>query len=121
MLLSRKDAIRKKYAKFYSDDAGPPGSNPLSSELAELEAIANNAGVKILDMRTQITDEESLNKEFSVDLKLEGPVEGYVKFIYNVENSLLNLKIKTFALTIKSQDRNLEGSFSIAKFAATDR
>src|SRR3989338_2540359 len=102
VLLEQKDAIQNKYSKIFS---------------AELENLAKGANVKIMDIRPKFGAEGS-RKELAVDLRTEGSMEGYLKFIYNLENSLLLLKIKEFQLNSKPNTQVLEGLFSIAQLFA---
>jgi|SRR3989338_7929363 len=119
VLLEQKDAIQNKYSKFFSAAQGISSreQDALISLFAELENLAKGANVKIMDIRPKFGAEGS-RKELAVDLRTEGSMEGYLKFIYNLENSLLLLKIKEFQLNSKPNTQVLEGLFSIAQLFA---
>lgn len=107
-LLTQKDKIRAKYSKFSSDiKLSGSQEDSLVSAFSELENLANASGIKIIDLRPQ--------KKDLIDLRTEGSMEGYLKFIYNLENSLSLLRIKTFRLTAKPNSSILEGSFSVSR------
>ena len=61
-----------------------------------------------------------LYKEILIDLRTEGTQEGYLKFFYNIENSLALLRIKKFRLTAKTNTQTLEGSFSISQLSLSE-
>jgi hypothetical protein len=79
-----------------------------------LEALAKDAGINIVDIAPQpAQDQSGKNNEVGIDLKTEGQVEGYLKFIYSMEKSLSLLRIKRFQLNVKPNSQLLEGNFSI--------
>ncbi|MBM3246455.1 MAG: hypothetical protein FJZ13_03895 [Candidatus Omnitrophica bacterium] len=117
-LLSQKDYIQNKYNKF-SSTLKLPGeqADTLTGALAELENLAKDANVRIIDLRPQPTINPSEYQEIIIDLRAEGTMEGYLKFIYNLENSLSLLKIKRFQLSAKPNNPALEGNFSISRIS----
>ena len=121
-LLSQKDYLQNKYNKFYSvDKPFEQQEDALVSALSILENLARNADVRIIDIRPRGGSRNLRGyKEVLVDLRAEGAMEGYFKFIYNLENSLLLLKIKKFRLTTKANTQFLEGDFSISQLSASD-
>lgn len=119
LLLSQKGNIQKKYNRFASK-ANLAGTNKdaLVNILSELEILAKEANIRIIDIRPQSTSESSsLHKEVSIELRAEGAIDGYLKFIYNIENSLSLLRIKKFQLSAKPNAQTLEGNFSISQFS----
>jgi NhaP-type Na+/H+ or K+/H+ antiporter len=117
-LLSQKDYIQSKYNKFISR-VGVSGrrQDTLVDALSELENLAKEANIRIIDIRPQTPGNINLYKEIIIDLRTEGTMEGYLKFIYNIENSLLLLRIKRFQLNAKPATEALEGSFSISQIS----
>lgn len=111
-LLTQKDNTQNKYSKFSADIAVLGEQKDTSvSALSEIENLAKNADIRIIDIRPQTN---------SIDLKAEGTMEGYLKFIYNIESSLLLLRIKKFQLSTKPNSPTLEGAFSISKLSGID-
>ncbi len=117
-LLSQKDYIQGKYNKLSSTlkvSAEEPDS--LVAVLTELESLARNANIRIIDIRPQAPRGSDLHKELTIDLRAEGAMTGYLNFIYNLENSLSLLRIRKFQLTAKANSAVLEGSFSISRIS----
>jgi len=112
-VLNRKDALENNY----------PGSSPalstleqqdtLVSVLAELEVLSQKANIKILDIRPQGITGQAKTQGASFDLRLEGDIEGYLKFIYEIENSVFLLRIKKILLHAKMNTASIEGAFTI--------
>lgn len=120
-LLKQKEYLQDKYNKLsLGSSVASQQSDALVNLLSELEKIARNAQIKIIDIRPENTSSMAHYKEISVDLKTEGSMEGYSKFIYDIENSLLLLNIKKFQLNTKSNTQILEGFFSILQLSLTE-
>lgn len=115
-LLARKEYIERIYGKF-SRDISTLGQSEgsLVEVLSELEKIAKDSGVRIVDIRPQNPGNEQNQKEVLVDLRTDGIMEQYLKFIYKIENSLSLLRIRRFQLLAKPGDKGLEGTFSISQ------
>lgn len=113
-LLSNKERILKKY--------GGDGALALSSSglevnlLSELESAAKLYGIVIIDIRPQgVFQDPQGPKGASVDLRAEGSIQDFLKFIYAIENSISMFNISRFHLKSKSNSSLLEGSFSISQ------
>ncbi len=112
-LLSNKEAIQKKYAKFFpADNLTGQEQTETTGTLSELENLAKNSGIKIIDIRPQ--------QGGKIDLRAEGSLENYMKFIYNLENSLALLRIKKFQISAKPNSSALDGNFLISQLIASD-
>lgn len=116
-LLNQKENIRKEYNKFFGESGGNPLNPDDSAQgLSNLDGLAKKSNIRIVDMRSQAAPKKSASyKEIIIDLKTEGQMEGYLKFLYEMETSASLLKIKKFQLIAKSRGRLLEGSFSISQ------
>lgn len=120
-LLSQKEYIQNKYSQFISGaNLSEERQNRLVSALSELENLAKAANIRIIDLRPESQGDINLDKEISIDLRTEGTMEGYLKFIYDIENSLSLLKIKRFQLNAKPHTPVLEGLFVIWQFSASE-
>lgn len=117
-LLTQKDLIQSKYNKFASRiSPSLQDKGTLVSALSTLETLAQESGIRILDIRPQGSRDLELYKEILIDLKAEATLEGYLKFIYNIENSLSLLRIRRFQISAKPNTEVLEGKFSISQFS----
>ncbi len=123
-LLSQKDYIQNKYSNLSSGmKIGQAGKQDdgLLGALAEIERLAKGSNITIVDIRPKNTNEGSrLYKEIPIDLRTEGNIESYLKFIYDLESSLALLKIKEFQLNTKPNIQYLEGIFLISQLSISD-
>lgn len=111
-LLNHDKEIEAKYAKLsLNPEFIKDGSDHLITSLAALESLANNASIKIVDIRPETTQKR--NDQNAIELRTEGSMENYTKFIYDIENSLLLLKIKRAQFTAKPNTQLLEGTFTV--------
>lgn len=115
-LLKQKDYIHSELNKFSSGVNFSNATNDaLVSTLSELEGLAKSANIRIVDIRPKGEPATASRKEVIIDIRAEGDIEGYSKFMYNIENSLYLLRIKRFQLNAKLDSPFLEGIFSISK------
>jgi len=122
-LLSQKDLIQNKYKDFSAAfKVSDKKENRMVEALSALEALAKGANMRIIDLRPQGASRGALSgyKEALIDLKTEGSMENYLKFIYDLESSLSLLRIKKFQLNSKSNSQNLEGTFSISQLSLSE-
>lgn len=116
-LLSQKEYLENKYNKFSTHLSGTSiEEDAFVGALSGLENIAKDANIRIIDIRPQVSKSSTPLKEATIDLKTEGTMEGYLKFIYNIENSPLLLKIRRFQLNPKPNSQTLEGNLTISHF-----
>jgi len=118
-LLSQKDYIEAAYAKYsVLSPAGAQKESQAAGPLAELENLANGAGIRIIDLRPRgVNRNVSGYNETQIEMRTQGPIESYFNFIYGLETSLYLLKIKTFQLSVRPNTPELEGMFTITQFS----
>jgi hypothetical protein len=115
-LLSQKDIIENKYSKFSQALKAPAQEDPLVAGLAQLENMAKEANIRIIDMRPEAQPKaQGPYKEAMIELRAEGGAEGFLKFIYEIENSLSLLKIKKFQLSSRANAQVLEARFTVSQ------
>lgn len=115
-LVSQKESIQAKFNEFSSTFGIPKEEeDSVVSALSNLENLAKNANIHIIDIRPQAPRTTGAHKEIVIDLRTEGTMEGYLKFIYGIEHSLSALTIKRFQLSAKPNTAALEGTFSISQ------
>jgi len=121
-LLGQKDTIVSKYSQFSAQfNLATKQDDRLIQVLAGLESIAKGANIRILDIRPQGEYKNSPSyNEIIIDLKAEGAMQDFMKFIYDVENSLFLLKIKRFQVSSKPRTQLLEGTFSISQLSLSE-
>jgi Tfp pilus assembly protein PilO len=115
-LLSEKEKIKNSYSKITSY-AKIEGSEEeiLAIILNELENLSRQAGLHITDVRPQVTRDIGVYRELNIELKQEGEIEGFLKFIYDLENSSHLLRIKRLQLNSKVAGQFLEGNLLVSK------
>ncbi len=119
-LLGQREDIE---GRFRSLSANLEGSlkhrDPLVAALSELEALAKKANIKIIDIRPDLAARSSgAYRELSIEIRAEGDTQGYLAFIYQLENSLSLLRIKRFQISAKPNSATLEGLFTITQISA---
>jgi hypothetical protein len=120
-LLSQKEYLQNKYGKYPSVIKAPSQQQDSAiGALSTLEGLAKGADIRIIDLRPQGSASSAAAKGSPVDLRTEGTMEGYLKFIYDLENSLSLLKIKEFQLSAKPNSKFLEGNFSIYQLSVNE-
>jgi hypothetical protein len=121
-LLAQKDSLRSRYNDLISQMGTPEGQkkDTLVNALRGLENIARSAQIRIVDIRPQASGSQGSSKEVLIELKSAGSMEGFLKFIYDVQSSLLLLRVKKFELSAKGKAGNLEAVMTIAASTLLD-
>lgn len=113
-LLDQKEIIQNKAAQLaINPDLSGRQNDTLVIILTELKGLAEGANIRIVDVRPTAGRQKSA----AMDIKTEGDMEGYLKFVYNLQNSLSLLTINKFRLCAKANSRFLEGNFSISQIS----
>lgn len=114
-LLGREDYIKGEYEEVTGDSGiFAQKEDTVVAVLTEIELLAQSANIRIVDIRPEAgLKNPRLKRGISVDLRTEGDIEGYIRFIYSLENSFAFLRIKRFQLNAKPHTQILEGVFSI--------
>lgn len=112
-LLSQKEEIQNQ-AILSPATTSHQQKNSIIGPLSELKILASDADIRIIDIRPQnITKAAAPGTEIIIDLRTDGMMEGYIKFIYNIEKSLSLLRVKKLQLTAQPNSSSLEGNFCI--------
>jgi len=120
-LISQKDAIQAKFSAYIFAGKASGEEDPLVVGLAKLESLARGANIRIIDIRPQMNPKaQGPYKESEIELRAEGEEGEFLKFIYDIENSLSLLKIKKFQLSSRPNTRTLEARFSIAQLIVSE-
>jgi hypothetical protein len=119
-LLSQKEAIMSRYSKFNLSSATAQ-EDPIVSGLRQLEDMAKDSGIRIIDIRPeQAPAGAAASREASIELRAEGLSADFLKFLYDIEESLSLLRVRKFQLTSRANTQALEGRFTIALLFAPD-
>ena len=118
LLLRQEEEIKGRYEQFAArQHLSLEDQDPVVSALTVLENLAKEANIRIIDIRPQTARPLELYKEIVIDVRTEGSMDGYLRFLYNIENSLTLLRIKRFQLNAKPNNQLLEGSFSVSQLS----
>lgn len=118
-LILQKDLIRLQAESFPSlFKKTSKGVEVQESALFELQNLAKNADLKLVDIRPQSVKASSASNESIVDLKTEGSSVAVLKFFYDIETSSSLFEIKSFLLKSKLNSPSIEATFSISELHA---
>lgn len=115
LLIAQKDLIQKKYSRIPESILSKDKGDIFVSALSEIENLAKAAGVNIVDVRPQAQGKVDSYRETLIDFRAEGAMEGYLKFIYDIENSLSLFRIKKLQFTSRPNNQFIEASFSVSQ------
>ena len=119
--LGQGDQLQKIYKKYLSEDNPADIQDTFLGTLRELEKLSAATGVVILDIRPkQRKRGKGELSESIIDLKSEGTLKNYLKFVYNMENTPSLLKINKLQLSSKTNSELLEGRFTIGQILISD-
>jgi len=107
-ILGMKDAILSesaKYAPFLHNIEF--GEQEVSSLLKQIENLANNSSVSLIDVKPQGMKELGKVRVYVVALVSEAQMEALFDFMYSIENSNELLSIVRYQITPKSQESSM--------------
>lgn len=118
-ILAGGDTIQQE-ARQYEDYMKMKGS--ITEENAEMNnalvALAEEAGVVLVNTKTRDPRDSGLIKEFSEEVEIEGTTNGLVQFLYGAQTSPQLLRVETLTLGLKGGtevSNLLKGSLLITK------
>ena len=115
-LLAKKQAIQEDYNQVSSVVRLQAGQEEMVAiVLSQLEQISGKVGLRIIDVRPQRSNDLGRYKEILVELKQEGNIDGFMRFIYDIENAPYLLKIKKIQLNSKATADILQAKLIISK------
>ncbi len=85
--------------------------------LSEIERIAKDSGVNILNLRPQDIEDKKLYKKFSLELKSEGANTQILQFVFFIESSPLFLKIDKLQIFGNASKGLLTANISLSRLA----
>lgn len=115
-LLANKQAIQEDYNQISSIVQLQVGQEEMVAiVLLELEQLSSKVGLRIVDVRPQRSNDLDRYKEILVELRQEGNIDGFLRFIYDIENPPHLLKIKKLQLNSKTTSDTLQAKLIISK------
>ena len=117
-ILSNRDRVsaeKVKYASFLNKFESAAGEDE-TSLLKEIETLANEASVYIIDIKPAGAKTGGGYSMYTVKLNCEAQMENVISFMYNIENSNDLLTIINYKITPKSKDSSIAScSMSVSK------
>jgi len=115
-LLSQKDSLNEKYNGAGSK-LGAGEDNSVMAALSELEVLAKSSGIRIVEIRPEASSfTRGQSRESLIELRAEGQIQGYIRFMYEIESSLSLFSIKKLQIVSRGSAGNLEARFTIVLF-----
>jgi len=108
-ILAQKDRILAETAKYKSfmGDSKSNDDEQVTSTLKEIEVIASQSSVYLVDMKPGNIKEVGTQKKILINLDCEAQMEQLVNFMYNIENSNSLLSIGKYQLSPKSKESSV--------------
>jgi len=107
-ILAQKDRIvaeSAKYIKFLSK--AKTTDEEATTILKEIESIANNNSMYIVDLKPVGFRDSGQMKKYVVSVTCEGQMENVFGFMYNIESSPLLLRIERCEIVPKSRESSI--------------
>lgn len=115
-LLEHKEHLNDKYGSLAADlNLSVAGKDILLAALSELEVLAKDANIRIIDLRPENPKARDLYQEIIIALRTQGAMEDLLKFIYLLRQSASALMIKKLQLNAQPNSALLEGEFCLSQ------
>lgn len=118
--IKQKEFIQEEYEKYhkYIQRSGSD-EEEVAQILGEIESLARNSSVYLVDMKPRKPQEIDFYKEYTVEIEAEGRMESLVKFMYQMNTSQQLLRVESLRLSqTKSESTVLKASMLITKVLA---
>lgn len=116
-IVAQKDRISSEITKYAPLLASAKSEEEeTTSFLQEIEGLANEAGVYLVDMKPASLKDGGSSKRFLINLNCESQMEQLTDFMYKIENSINLLTVEKYQIGPKSKDSSVvKCSMSIVK------
>lgn len=104
----QRDKIIKDY-KSYEGYLKLKGSDEeiVSELLREIERLARESTVSILDIKPQSMNKRAMYKEYTIEVRSEATFKDIITFLYRLNNSLLLLRVEKLVLSLKEENSDI--------------
>jgi len=99
-IVRRSTEIAAHYDKIASFIPQGKGSDEeeITNLLSEIEQLARSAGSRITDIKPRKVKDTGYYKRYIVEVESEGDINGFTKFIYEIQNSSQLLKVEKLSI-----------------------
>lgn len=118
-LTKEKDIVTEEFKK-YNQQLKIKGSDEeeMASVLSEIEKIGKSTGVYLTDVKPQRMKDMDFYKIMLVEIKFQSNMGTLSKFIYELQNSPLLLKVSRLQIDTKGGDISLlQGAIQVSKIS----
>lgn len=112
-----KDQITEEFEKYvqYVERSGSDAEE-LKKFLGEIELLAQQSNVDLVDIKPQTPVEIDFYKEYSVEIEAEGKIADLTTFLHHINMSAQLLRVEKLRLNAKeSENKMLKSSMLITK------
>lgn len=113
----QKEQISKEYEKYvqYIQRSGSD-EEEVAKILGEIESLARQSQIYLVDMKPQTPKEVDFYKEYTVEIAAEGEMASLTTFLYQINTSSQLLRVEKLRLNSKKKgDKTLKSSMLITK------
>jgi len=103
--INQKEIISSEYQQYlkYIRKSGSD-EEEIARILGELEELARNSNVYLVDIKPQGTHQIDYYKEYAIQLEAEGRMENLATFLYGINHSALLLRAEKISLSLKEKE-----------------
>ena len=112
-----KDQIAKEFEKFveYVERSGSD-EEEVAKILGEIESLARQSKVYLVDVKPQAPQKVDFYKEYSVEIEAEGEIADLTTFLHHINMSAQLLRVEKLRLNAKEEENKmLKSSMLITK------
>lgn len=108
MNITRKEMIERQYALYETMIREPAtDEEETASLLSEIESLARNNKVTLIDLKPLEAKSHDFYKEFTVSLDIETEMEPLIRFLYQIETAPDLMKVMRAKLTLKGKAESM--------------
>ncbi len=115
-VIAAKEELEEEYNNFKDriKVKGSPDKDMVTGLLKDIESIARNSAVNILNIEPLPVKRERFYEQYSIQMEIEGDIEGIGLFLYNMDNSFRGfLNIERLEIESKGKERVLKAHLLI--------
>jgi Tfp pilus assembly protein PilO len=116
-IIKQKKQIKEEFEKYMAF-IKKKGSDEedVASFLKEIESLAQKSKVSLINIKPQPVKKMEFYKKYTIEIKGEGHIEQFVKFIYYLQKSYQILKVEKIHFNVRNSfSTRVKGSLIITK------
>jgi len=103
-----KEQIEEEFEKYveYVERSGSD-EEEVAKILGEIEALARQSSVYLIDVKPQAPQKVDFYKEYSVEIEAEGEIENLMKFLHHINTSTQLLRAEKLRLSSAEDEQSM--------------